>query len=565
MKLEEIEAALDAVAAGTVPEELEGQTLDFKQDPATVPATKPGNPPARLVELLIEAVVCFANAQGGTIVLGVADRVGGTTAFVGTQTDPDWLRAKLFHGTRPNLVVGVRELHYRETRLVLIDVPEGLDLYTDSKGRALARSDSSCRPIPEEARRALAWERRNPDATARPSQLSPADLDPEAMAHCRDLLSRLPDERSELARLRTGPLLRRLGLTTESGGLILAAEILFARPAVETVTYLRRSAAGVEPQPARAALPLVLAHRWLLARVETNRRTEITRVQLPDGQELAIPDYPILAVDEAVTNALAHRDWLVEQPVVVDHSPQALRVWSPGGLPPGVEVDRLLSTVSRPRSPRLMNAMRILGLAEATSRGVDRMYREMVRTGRDGPTIQADDFSVEVVFTTGSPNRAFTSYVARLPSELRQNTHLLLVLHAFCQRRTLRTRNVAELLQVPAEEAAYVLAWMASSDVALIARAGGDGGWRLRPEVQAALGSAVRYRTRIGGGDEQVVNHLKEYGWITNRTIRNIFHLDVQQARAMLSDLQSRRVVVKDPDGPARGPGVRWLAGPAAG
>lgn len=565
MKLtSDLEAALEAIAGGATPDEVENQTLEFKQDPTTIPNPRPGNPPARLVELLLETVVCFANARGGAIVLGVADRVGGPAAFVGTAVDPEWLRARLFNGTRPNLVVGVRELPYRGERLLVVDVPEGLDLYTDSKGRALARAGSSCAPIPEEARRTLAWERRNPDATARPSQVDAADLDPEALAYCRNLLSRLPDERSELARLRIRPMLRRLGLTGEDGGLVIAAEILLARPAVQTVAYLRRSAAGAEPQPARTALPLVLAHRWLLDRVETNRRTEITRVQLPDGQELAIPDYPILAVDEAVTNALAHRDWLVEQPVVVDHSPQALRVWSPGGLPPGVEVEHLLSTVSRPRSPRLMNAMRVLGLAEATSRGVDRMYREMVRTGRDAPVIQADDYSVEVTFTSGSPNRAFASYVARLPAELRNNTHVLLVLHAFCRRATLRIPAVATLLQLGAEEVAHVLTWMASPDIALIARTGRDGGWRLRPEVQAALGTAVRYRTRLGGGDEQVVNHLKEYGWITNRTIRNLFHLDVQQARAMLNDLQRRGLVVKDPGSPARGPGVRWLRGPAA-
>lgn len=562
MKLAEIEDALRAIAGGMVPDKLETATLDFKQDPATA-ALRPGNPPARLVELMIEATVCFANASGGTIVLGVADRTSGPSAFTGTSVDPEWLRLKLFNGTRPNLVTDVRELHYRDVRLLLVDVPEGLDLYTDSRGRAVSRSGTTCLPVPEEDRRALAWQRRNPDATARPCDLDIADLDQEALAHCRELLGRLPDERSELSKLRISQLLRRLGLLADDGRLVLAAQILLARPPVETVAYLRRSAAGTEPQPARTALPLVLAHRWLLDRVEAHRRTEISRVQLPDGQELAIPDYPVLAVDEAVTNALAHRDWQVEQAVVVDHSPQALRVWSPGGLPAGVALDRLLGTVSRPRNPRLMNALRVVGLAEMTSRGVDRMYREMVRTGRQAPTISADSFSVEVIFASGSPNRAFASYVARLPAVLRDNTYVLLTLYALCQRSTVRTPAVAALLQVSLEEARRVLEWLASPEVALISRTGRDGAWRLQPDVQAALGSAVHYRTRVGGADEQVIVHLREYGWITNRTLRNLFNLDVQQARMLLDDLRQRGVVVKDPNGPARGPGVRWLAGPS--
>lgn len=563
MKLEEVEAALDAVAAGAVPEQLESDALDFKQDPGTVTSGVAGNPPAKLVELLIEVVVCFANGRGGTVVLGVRDRVGGPAALLGTSADPEWLRLKLFNGTRPNLAVEVHELEYQGVRMLAVDVPQGLDLYTDSKGHATRRSNGSCRPMPEEERRSLAWQRRNPDATARPSHLTPADLDPEALAQCRDLLGRLADERSALAKLRTAQLLRRLGLLTDEGGLLLAGEILLGRPAMETVAYLRRAAAGTEPQAVRTAQPLILAHRWLLDRIETHRRTEISRVQLPDGQELAIPDYPVLAVDEAVTNALAHRDWLVEQPVVVDHSPQALRVWSPGGLPPGVDLARLLGTVSRPRNPRLMNALRVLGLAEMTSRGVDRMYREMVRTGRQAPTIEADSFSVEVTFASGSPNRAFASYVARLPADLRDNTHVLLLLHYLCRRATVRTPQAASLLQVPGEEALRVLEWTASPEVGLVARAGRDGAWRLRPEVQAALGDAVRYRTRIGGADDKVIVHLREYGWITNRTLRNLFNLDVQQARALLEDLRERGLVVKDPAGPPRGPGVRWLPGPS--
>ena len=36
--------------------------------------------------MLADAVVCLANAQGGTIVVGVADTVGGSSAFRGVST-----------------------------------------------------------------------------------------------------------------------------------------------------------------------------------------------------------------------------------------------------------------------------------------------------------------------------------------------------------------------------------------------------------------------------------------------------------------------------------------------
>lgn len=37
------------------------------------------------------------------------------------------------------------------------------------------------------------------------------------------------------------------------------------------------------------------------------------------------------------------------------------------------------------------------------------------------------------------------------------------------------------------------------------------------------------------------------------------FDLDVQQATQMLNELRAANVVIKDPDGPKRGPSIRWL------
>lgn len=79
--------------------------------------------------------------------------------------------------------------------------------------------------------------------------------------------------------------------------------------------------------------------------------------------------------------------------VVIDHPPGAVRVWSPGGPPFGVDEERLLGTVSRPRNPVLMGAMQRLGLAERASRGFDRMFRDQLRAGQEPPSVTVDDHS----------------------------------------------------------------------------------------------------------------------------------------------------------------------------
>lgn len=563
MKLDHLGDALQQLEDGSTAASLESETLDFKRDPHTVTGRgAPGNPQARLIEELVDAVVCFANSRGGRIVLGIDDRTPGREAFIGTQADPAVLRNRIYGNTRPQLTVPIEEIEFGGTRLLVITVPEGLDLVTDSKGKALGRQGTSCAPLTEDARRALAHERRNPDLTARPSDRPRRDVAPSAMRQARSLLGQLVDLRNQMADLDDTSLLRALNLIDRDDRLLIAGEILFCTPHQDMLDILTRPAAGAEPSVRRLREPLVLLLPHALDSVRATIDPEVAHIALTGGQEIALPDFSPIAVDEAVTNALVHRDYSRPERVVIDHSPNALRVWSPGGLPFGVTEDRLLSTVSTPRNATLMAAMQQLGLAERASRGIDRMFREQVRVGQQVPGIRADEYSVEVYFTSGAPNRAFAGYVASLPRTLRENVDAMLSLVHLCQRPTLTLADASRLLQVSDAEAKDRLDALGTGTDALIERDGDARRgvrWRLRPSVASALGTAVQHRARASSARPRVEAHLKEYGWITNKTIRNMFDLDVQQATQILNELRAANVVIKDPDGPQRGPSIRWL------
>lgn len=563
MKLDPIGEALQRILAGATASSVESGTLDFKRDPHTVTGRgAPGNPHARLIEELVDAVVCFANAHGGRVVLGVDDRTPGRAAFLGTQADPADLRNRIYGNTRPQLTVPIEEIEFEGARLLVVTVPEGLDLITDSRGKALARQGTSCTPLTENARRALAHERRNPDLTARPSDRSWRDVATNAMRQARSLLGQLVDLRHQMADLDDLSLLRALNVVDRGDQLLIAGEILFCVPEQDTLDFLSRPAAGVEPSVRRMREPLVLLLPHILDGLHSTIDPETTHIALASGQEVALPDFSPIAVDEAVTNAMAHRDYSGPERVVIDHSPTVLRIWSPGGLPFGVTEDRLLSTVSTPRNVTLMAAMQQLGLAERASRGIDRMFREQVRVGQQIPGIRADEFSVEVYFTSGAPNRAFAGFVASSPRALRENTDAMLTLVHLCQRPTLTLADGARLLQVSESEARNRLDVLGSGPQALIERDGDvrrGARWRLQPSVATALGTAVQHRARAHSARPRVEAHLREYGWITNKTIRNMFDLDVQQATQILNELRAANVLVKDPGGPKRGPSIRWL------
>ncbi len=103
-----------------------------------------------------------------------------------------------------------------------------------------------------------------------------------------------------------------------------------------------------------------------------------------------VPEYPIQAVREAVTNAVAHRDYsLAGQKVQVRMFDDRLEIESPGGLAGPVTLDTL--EVRRySRNPRLAQAMYMLRLVEEMGTGIRRIKRALAELGSQPPSFVSD-------------------------------------------------------------------------------------------------------------------------------------------------------------------------------
>lgn len=387
-----------------------------------------------------------------------------------------------------------------------------------------------------------------------------------ALVAARDLLERLPDNRRELAQLRDEELLRALGVMTGSE-LSRAGAILFTHAAQEAprLLYQYRLTPGGEPTAIeRFQGPLVIAFERVLALVTARRH--LTPITLPDGQQLHIPDFPDIAVREAIANAVLHRDYHLSEPVIVDHSPEIFVVTSPGPLVSGITPQNILTHPSRPRNRSLTNAARTLGLAEEVGRGVDRMYREMISTGREVPLIESHADHVRVSFVGGAPNTQIARFVAQLPQRERDDTDTMLVLFSLMGRKTTNAGALAAVLQKPADEVEMVLRRLAGDATAILeptreSARRSNPNYRLRSDALRMLGSAVKYQRRTTDEiDRKVIEHVNEYGKVTNRTVRNLLDVSTQRAAAILGNLVEREILVKTSEA-QRGPSVEYGRG----
>lgn len=556
----ELDAALERIVKGATADECESETLDFKEDRGD---------PREIERLVAEAVICFANASGGSVVVGVANNVRGPAAIRGTRIDPDHLRRRIYELTVPSLTVDVRQ-HHTQRQLLVVFVPPSPDIHADTQGRAKKRVHKDCLILSPEQLIRLREERRGiNDWSAAASRRTIADVEPEAIIRARAILGAFNDERRALATLSNVDLLNALGVLLDRSVLNNAGAFLFcaAEPSdPPAVLYQYRTTPGGEPKAVvRIVPPLVIGFARVLELVVA--RQVLTPVTLPSGQQITIEDFPSLAVREAISNALCHRDHRLDGTVLVDHAPQVLSIDSPGPLVSGVTPSNILTTTPRPRNPALARAARTLGLAEELGRGIDRIYREMIRSGRAVPRIESDFDRVRVTLVGGAPNTQIARFVATLPEHEREDVDTMLIILHLCGTRTVNSASAAPILQKSVEEADAILRRLASEEAGLLESTAATANrraavYRFRSEALRGLGSAVAYQRRSTDElDRKVIAHLREYGQITNRTLQNFFDIDVYKARDIIGDLAQRGLLVRVSE-QSRGSKVVWGPGP---
>lgn len=559
----ELQAAVVAIVEGARAQELESPTLEFKE---------PKDSRDDTIVDVVDAALCLANAAGGHVVLGVKNNVGGPEAFVGCEIEPDFFRRRLWELSRPGLAADIRLQVAEGAQLMVVRVAASATLHSDTKGRTPMRVGAACEPLSAEDVVRLRNERSGLDWSGERGGRPGADVSPESLAAARRLLRTLPDPRSELADLGNEDLLRALGVVDSEGWLLRAGELLLCEPPqsgvdAPGVLYQYRHTPGGEPVSIeRLGPPFVTAFERVMELVQA--RQQLTPVTLPNGQQLQIEDFPSLAVREAVANAIIHRDYRLNSgSVSIEHSPEVMTISSPGPLVAGVTPENILTHPSKPRNPCLTTAARQLGLAEEVGRGVDRMYREMIRTGREVPGIDSSHDGVRVALVGGAPNTQMARYVALLPERERDDTDAMLILFTLRTKRTISAATAAPVLQKTDDESEAVLARLANDDVGMIeptretARRSRPT-YRLRAEALQTLGAAVSYRRRSTDEiDRKVIEHVQEWNKITNRTVRNLLDVNTDRAAAILGSLVKRRILVKTSEA-QRGPSVEY--GPGA-
>jgi ATP-dependent DNA helicase RecG len=376
--------------------------------------------PSQLVALLPEAdpdslaetMVAFANADGGTLYVGVDER-GRPTGEVYPE-DFDVVVHQAEQRCRPPIPVEWQQTEARGGAFVFTGhIRRSPELHALDDGRVLVRTGDENRPLSGDQVRQLATTRSAGDYEAEPVPgAERSDLDEDLL---EEFVEKWVERQGRPLTRSLNELLKAQGWLTPKGQPTVAGILLFGKsPQIfvprSGLTFVRfegtemRGEGGAPGYGRRAEvdgpLPRIIKRTWEIIQEEIQVGAVVRDLEREEKWR-----YPPTAIREALVNAVAHRDYRLRgRAIEVRIFTDRLEVSSPGGLPGFITVDNIIDEHFS-RNPRVVNGLFQWGYIEELGLGVDLMIEEMVNAGHEPPQFHETPFSFTVTFRSARPRR----------------------------------------------------------------------------------------------------------------------------------------------------------------
>ena len=341
----------------------------------------------------------FANAHGGTLVIGKNDRgevLGIANASKLLEDIPNKVRDIL------GMVVPVNLLS-DEGKEWLEIVVEPYPSPISYKGEYHYRSGSTKQELKGAAldKFLLRKQGKHWDGVPIP-YVGINDLDPLAIKRFRQLATRSGRVSAELLSESDAHLIEKLHLM-ENLYLKRAATLLF-HPDPEKFTtgaYVKIGFFRTDSDllyhdviqgnlfaQADKSLDLLLT-KYLRAGISYRGTQRFERFPVPEA-----------ALREALINAIAHKDYASGIPIQISVYDDKLMMWNPGQLPPDWTLDRLLAKhSSQPANPDIANTFFRAGKIESWGRGIELIRNTCLTEGYPAPRFSHDSSGLWIEFT----------------------------------------------------------------------------------------------------------------------------------------------------------------------
>lgn len=509
---------------------------------------------------IFDAVVAFANTEGGDLYLGIEDsgEVTGVhkehnnhttlAAFIANNTlPPVSVRAEIIEDIHPVLKISVPKLYngivatisgkVLRRRIKADGTPENVPMYPAefaSRLSELRMIDYSAMPVLE---------------------CSIDDFDPLEIEHLRNVILSYNGERS-LLDLSDEDLFKALGLVRDFNGqlvptitgLLLIGRIDALKCHIPTHTSSFQVLSGTDVKVNEdMCLPLLST----IDKINTYMDAWNPEQEIEMGLfRISIPDFNKRAFREALVNAFSHRDYSKMGRVRIAINDDGITIANPGGFIEGVSIKNLLTAEPHGRNPQLADALKRIGLAEKTGRGIDRIYEGSLLYGNPLPDYSnSTPVTVSLFIPRSKPDPQIAKLVSseqnRLGRPLSLNT--LLVLNVLKDMPRSNLTDLAESVNLSEIATKAILDNSIECGIVDIYGSGRNRTYILSPKVYSTKSKRIGYVRQVDIDEtrypELIINLAKTNEFISRTDVVQLLHVDNNKAYRLLKSLVDQGVL----------------------
>ena len=427
----------------TIPKK-EALTVEFKSDQAGYSDSD-----------LIDEIVGMTNTQGGDLYLGVEDN-GEITGVGKKQQDPIGAVSLIANRTIPSVSARAEIIEEEGYPVLKLEIPMSRTIVATTDGKILKRRlklDGTPENVP-------LYPYEIPGRLSELSLLDYSgqtiqdatidDLDPNERIRLRNIIKFRKGDNT-LLELSDEELDKALQLVKEDHGILrptITGLLLIGKEekikeyiptAKESFQVLEGTQIRINEEYSKPLLATFELFEGHMRAWNPQREMEYGLFRVP------IPEFSDAAFREGLVNAFCHRDYTILQSVRVAIEDEGLTISSPGGFVEGVNLDNLLTVEPHSRNPVLADALKRIGLAEKTGRGIDRIYEGSIIYGRPLPDYsESTGKNVKLFIQRAEPDLPFTRMISNEENRLGRSLPInsLLILSAL---QTLRRASLHEL------------------------------------------------------------------------------------------------------------------------
>ena len=434
---------------------IEGKNIDYKSLKKAI-GTKAD------LKSLAETCVCFANAQGGTIVIGIEDQ----------ETEPPKNQQVVIEEVNEvvkklrSLTDGVGIVNQEiiihpngGAYFTLAILPSTRTIATTSSGKVFIRISDNCFPVSSEELTNLAAEKTAFQWEIIVTQKITLDqADPDKITlflndiRSSEKVSDFIKNKENIELLEFYQLISPEKYLTNIGILWLGTPAQRARLSypitVQYIVYNERE-------------EKIRKKEWhfnqfnpkeLILEVEKEAVELTYSTELPDGLfRKNIRQYPREVIREILVNAIAHKKYTISGDIFIEVYPDRMVITNPGSLPLGVTSQNILHERHR-RNPHLIQILSNLKLMEGEGSGYDLVYEKLARDAKPLPIIESDFTKVSVTIFSGSVNTEAISILDYIDKHFNLTQKEYITLGIIAAEKKILSTQLATKLQLNQED-----------------------------------------------------------------------------------------------------------------